>query len=217
MASKRRPIEPEPEPVFESLDLIAAVEKRLTKRQSLQDEIAAIDDELRRVYERIGQDRPAQVAAPPAAPAPAPAAVAAVPRAASPRTPSTSPRAQAVKADRAMTSHHRGKWPKGESIQADVLKAVGAGHEKPRHLWMVLDWGRDAIKAACRDLEAAGKLQRHGATHTLRFTVVEPKRPVGRTVISEGVELETVWSGRKTDPSLLGSRDGQHSSLAANA
>ncbi len=207
MASKRRPIEPEPEPVFESLDLIAAVEKRLTKRQSLQDEIAAIDDELRRVYERIGQDRPAPVVAPPSAPAVAARAALAP----SPSVVAPAARPQPVRDTRLET----------RTVAADmdaVVQAVRQGHTAPKDIYAVLAHRPSTmLKRAARRAVEQGLLTRTGQTNSTRYHVTAPAapaRPSVRPVVSEGVELETVWNGQKGDPSLLGARDCRGSSLA---
>lgn len=208
--AKRQPT-PEPEVgAFESLDLMAAVEKRLTKRQSLQDEIAAIDAELRRVYERIGGDRPARVEAPPAAPQPSPGAV----EASSTRVRSSLQRA---KRERAAVTVQPERRSLADDIEA-VVAVVRAGHHQPKDIYAQLgNRPPDMVKRALHRALEQGRLSRTGQTNSTRYIApapVAPPKASARTVVSDGVEFEPVWSGRRDEPSLIGDRPGQHSSLA---
>lgn len=202
---------PEPEVgAFESLDLMAAVEKWLTKRQSLQDEIAAIDAELRRVYERIGGDRPARVEAPPTAPEPSPAAV----EASSTRVKSSLQRA---KREREAVTVQPERRSLADDIEA-VVAVVRAGHHQPKDIYAQMgNRPPDMVKRALYRALKMGRLRQTGQTNSTRYAVPEPPpgpRSAGRTVVSDGVEFESVWSGRRDEPSLIGDRPGQRSSLA---
>jgi hypothetical protein len=161
----------------------AVIAAALAQRASLVDRIAAIDRDLAEAYARLAEDRHVAVPDPPT---------------------TRSVRDQRVRKEVGAAP----KWPRGATCDADVLKGIQWGLNRPRQLWARLDWGQSAIKAAIGRLLAAEAIVKHGGTWTLHYTLA-PTRPAAlpRPVVRDGdTAFETVWAPSRTAPSLLGDR-----------
>lgn len=197
-----------------NLTLLGMIEQCLAKRAAHVAAIAAIDGELGRVFDRLAADRPVDtppVPARPGAPVVAPpvqarpVATAAVP------APVLQPRSIQVKAARQRVSTAPGKWPKGPTVDDDVIRALTEGLTRPKEIRRRLDWGEGTIKAAFMRLCAAKRIVKSGATWSTAYRLAERATPAPtprphsvRT--PEGLELEPVWSPHRDAPSLLGDR-----------
>jgi len=173
------------------------LEQCLTARQTHIEAIAQIDVVLRLVYARLSEDVPSAI---PDEPAPATADATPVPAPAALLPDPVLPR-PTVKA----------RPPKPVvSLEDDakrVLALIAAGVQAPRALAAKTHFPRHHMRRVLALLESSERITAAGTTRSRRYSVARPRPTMpARRVVSEGVELETVWSGQKTDPSLLGER-----------
>ena len=197
--------------------LMDLIERDLARRAEHVAAIAVIDGELGRVYDRLGQDRPAYVPPSPSPVRPSPEAAPASVAAAT----ATSPGAGAGSA----TARRRSSSVDGATatVIASVLDAVRAGHETPGAIRACVERSGHAawrVKGALQFCVVQGTLRLSGRTSASRYTLAsEHARPAvvaARAVVDDGVEFEPVWTGAKSDPSLLGDRASRGSVLGAS-
>lgn len=185
------------------ITLMDVVEDSLARRASLAAEIAVIDAQLGKVYERLGKDIPVRVADP------TPEGLALV------DTPTPTTRPVRSMRPRGVTS------PDTADLRARVREALAALQPVglsalARHL----DVKVEAVKYQLKGMRIAGEVTAAGATVTRVFSLTSTGTPAPRqtasapvaapstrrTVVDDGVEFEPVWSGGKAAPSLLGDR-----------
>ena len=171
-----------------------------TRRQHVE-AITAIDAVLSRVYTRLSEDVPTSVPEQPAT-----VIVASQP------TPDVSePGAARALAPVSKPTHDARTRVSVEADAQHVLKAILAGVTQPRQIGAQANLARHRLRAALLFLESKNRIERSGTTRSRRYRYVTEKAPTrvagpSRRVVAEGVELESVWSGQKTDFSLLGER-----------
>lgn len=195
-----------------SLSLMGLIEQYLAKRASHSAAIAAIDGELGRVYERLGEDRPAAV---PVSPSPA-----AAPRSLPGPKASAATRPPAVA--RTVPPELASRKSDAQVSQAcldAVLRAIASGASRTRHIGeAVRDHPYQRVKDVLQKLVDRGILVRSGKTHSTRYAFAPGTRPKSsppvsspprdpRSVVDEGEEFETVWKPGRDAPSLIGDRE----------
>lgn len=193
------------------ITLMDIVETSLARRAVLAAEIAVIDGELGRAYDRLAQDIPVRVADP------TPDGLALVAEA------KPSPRPKRTTA-RDVTS------PVTADTRARVREAIERLQPVSlRDLSNHLGLKPESVQYHLKAMRISGEVIASGATLTRAFSLAGPKQtpqaarpaqPQGRavrseastaasarrTVVDDGVEFEPVWSGGKHAPSLLGDR-----------
>jgi len=194
------------------ITLMDVVEDSLARRASLAAEIAVIDAQLGKVYDRLAADIPVRVADP------TPEGLALVsdtkPAPSRPR-PTTS---------RDVTS------PVTADTRARVREAIAQLQPVSlRRLANHLGLKPESLQYHLKAMRISGEVIASGATLTRAFSLAGAKQPpqtpraaqpqacavqpaastaapARRTVVDDGVEFEPVWSPGKSAPSLLGDR-----------
>lgn len=188
------------------ITLMDVVEDSLARRASLAAEIAVIDAQLGKVYERLGKDIPVRVADP-------------TPDGLVEHAPASGRRQAPRRVTPASTADGRARVRAAlEQLQPVSLRDLAAH----------LDLKVEAVKYHLKQMRLSGEVTATGATLTRAFSLatrvpaaaptpvaaapaVRPTTPEvrserRRTVIDDGIEFEPVWSGAKGAPSLLGDR-----------
>lgn len=193
------------------ITLMDVVEDSLARRASLAAEIAVIDAQLGKVYDRLAADIPVRVADP------TPEGLALV----SNTKPSPRPKRTT---DRDVTS------PVTADTRARVREAIERLQPVSlRDLSNHLGLKPESVQYHLKAMRISGEVIASGATLTRAFSLAGAKQapqatrasqprgravqpatstaaPARRTVVDDGIEFEPVWSPGKSAPSLLGDR-----------
>ncbi len=191
------------------LSLMGLIEQYLAKRATHSAAIAAIDGELKRVYERLSEDRPAALTA---TPVPVDTSRQAS-RQTLPQRPSASSTVPPEFASRKTTSDV------SQACLDAVLRAVAQGAARTREIRdAVSEHPYQRVKNTLQNLVERGILVRSGKTHSTRYAFAPGQRPKAaapvppalrdpRAVVDDGQEFEVVWKPGREAPSLLGDRE----------
>lgn len=188
------------------LSLMDIVEDSLQRRACLAAELAVIDAQLGKVYDRLAQDIPVRPEAPPL-----PLAL---------QTPIAAARPAAARPPAKRASQARRVGDGTTSLRERVLDLVHTmGPVTQRGIAEALSAPKEAVKYQLKQLQIAGDVVGTGATASRVYTLAKRSKaapaptPQTDTAVSarrrvvDGVEYESVWTGAKSDPSLLGDRE----------
>lgn len=202
----------------EAVTVMDLIERQLARRAEHAAAIALIDGELTRVYERLAADVPVGVQPSPSPMASLQAAELA-PAKCETRRPNRQP-TTAVTPAASVPPPHAVDTRGVENGVAAVMAAVQAGNQTPSGITaalMVNGFSEWQIRCAVEQCVRRRQLIATGRTQARRYElapehVSRPSAPPAgvpssrRAVVDEGVEFEPVWTGAKSDPSLLGDR-----------